>query len=65
MAAVLLVLHGGADPLITLEQQTVFLELSEHSSLRVWEDGEHTMYNHSTERTELVGDWFRARLGRS
>jgi alpha-beta hydrolase superfamily lysophospholipase len=57
-----LVLHGGADPLISLEQQRPFLALSERSELRVWEDGEHTIYNHSAERTELVGDWFRDRL---
>lgn len=64
MAASLLVLHGGADPLIRLEQQQPFLEMSEDAVLRVWEDGEHTIYNHSAERTECVGDWFRAQLGR-
>ncbi|MEV5411099.1 alpha/beta fold hydrolase [Thermopolyspora sp. NPDC052614] len=63
MSAALLVLHGGLDPLVTLDQQKVFLDLSERSTLRVWEDGEHTIYNHSAERTEFVGDWFRARLG--
>lgn len=64
MEAALLVLHGGADPLITLEQQEPFLSMSEDSTLRVWDDGEHTIYNHSAERTELVADWFRARLRR-
>lgn len=64
MAASLLVLHGGADPLIRLEQQQPFLEMSGDSVLRVWEDGEHTIYNHSAERTEFVGDWFRAQLDR-
>jgi len=64
MAAALLVLHGGADPLISLEQQKPFLALSEDASLRVWDDGEHTIYNHSAERTELVTDWFRAQLDR-
>lgn len=65
MSAALLVLHGANDPLITLDQQKAFLGLSSESSLRVWDDGEHTVYNHSAERTEFVGDWFRARLGRS
>lgn len=65
MSAALLVLHGANDPLITLDQQKAFLGLSSQSSLRVWDDGEHTTYNHSAERTELVGDWFRARLHRS
>ena len=60
--AALLVLHGGRDPLITLEQQRPFLKLSRDSTLQVWDDGEHTIYNHSAERTELVSDWFRSRL---
>jgi alpha-beta hydrolase superfamily lysophospholipase len=60
--AALLVLHGGADPLVTLDQQKVFLELSSRSTLRIWDDGEHTIYNHSAERTDVVGDWFRAHL---
>ena len=64
-AADVLVLHGGVDPLVTLDQQKVFLDLSPRSTMRIWEDGEHTMYNHSAERTEFVCDWFRARLGRS
>ncbi len=63
-ASALLVLHGGADPLVTLDQQKVFLDLSAQSTLRVWEDGEHTIYNHSAERTEFVCDWFRTQLSR-
>jgi alpha-beta hydrolase superfamily lysophospholipase len=59
----LLVLHGEADPLVSLEQQQAFLDLSTRSQLRVWEDGEHTIYNHAAERTELVADWFRSQLG--
>lgn len=57
-----LVVHGSADPLISLEQQKPFLELSESSSLRVWDDGEHTIYNHAAERTDFVSDWFGERL---
>jgi len=63
MAASLLVVHGGADPLVTLDQQRAFLPLSSDSALRVWDDGEHTIYNHSAERTDVVCDWFRSRLG--
>ncbi|WP_280400838.1 alpha/beta hydrolase family protein [Nocardia carnea] len=63
-AAAVLVLHGEADPLITLDQQRAFLDLSADSSLRVWEDGEHTIYNHSAERTDFVADWFRHQLNR-
>ncbi|MEU9636818.1 alpha/beta fold hydrolase [Streptomyces tendae] len=64
MSAAMLVLHGGNDPLVGLEQQKVFLDLSEHHTLRVWDDGDHTVYNHSAERTEFVCDWFRDRLRR-
>ncbi|CAL9335032.1 alpha/beta hydrolase family protein [Streptomyces sp. enrichment culture] len=60
--AAMLVLHGGNDPLVSLDQQKVFLGLSARSALRVWDDGEHTLYNHAAERTEFVCDWFRARL---
>jgi alpha-beta hydrolase superfamily lysophospholipase len=62
MSAALLVLHGGADPLIRLDQQKVFLNLSSDSTLRIWQDGEHTIYNHSAERTDFVSDWFRSHL---
>ncbi|MNT82280.1 hypothetical protein D3C72_2219920 [compost metagenome] len=31
-------------------------------TLRVWEDGEHTIYNHASERTAFVADWFAQRL---
>ncbi len=64
-SAAMLVLHGGNDPLVSLDQQKVFLDLSAHPTLRVWDDGDHTMYNHSAERTEFVCDWFRAQLGRA
>jgi alpha-beta hydrolase superfamily lysophospholipase len=63
MLAALLVLHGGADPLVSLDQQRKYLELSDDATLRVWDDGEHTIYNHSAERTDYVADWFRAYLG--
>ena len=62
-----LVLHGGRDPLVTLEEQRIFLEGSSHpnSVLRVWSDGEHTIYNHSAERTAFVADWFAEQLTRA
>lgn len=61
--AAVLLLHGGADVLVTLEQQQEFLNLSDRGMMRVWDDGEHTLYNHAAERNEVVGDWFRAELG--
>ncbi|MDQ4502474.1 alpha/beta hydrolase [Sinomonas sp. ASV322] len=60
----LLVLHGGADPLISLEDQQPFLDAASDGTLRVWDDGEHTIYNHSTERTASVADWFADVLSR-
>lgn len=62
MSASLLVLHGGADPLVTRAQQEEFLPMSRTATMRIWDDGEHTIYNHSEERTEFVTDWFRAQL---
>ncbi|MCU1594384.1 MAG: dipeptidyl aminopeptidase/acylaminoacyl-peptidase-like protein [Frankiales bacterium] len=64
MSAALLVLHGAADPLVTREQQEAFLPMSALATMRIWDDGEHTIYNHSNERTEFVADWFRAQLVR-
>lgn len=60
----LLVLHGGADPLVALYDQQPFLDAAEGEAvLHVWPDGEHTLYNHSFERTSLAADWFAERLG--
>lgn len=65
IACPLLVLHGGADPLVQLEDQKPFLSAagSPHTALRIWPDGEHTIYNHAAERTAFVADWFTDRLG--
>lgn len=60
--AAVLVLHGERDPLVTLADQEPFLAITKDSTLKVWDDGEHTIYNHSAERTDLVCDWFRSRL---
>lgn len=64
IACPVLVLHGARDPLVTLVEQRTFLEGTSHpnATLRVWEDGEHTIYNHSAERTAFVADWFAERL---
>jgi len=61
----LLVLHGGADPLVKPEDLQPFLDGADNAdvTLRVWEDGEHTLYNHAAERTAFVADWFAQRLG--
>ncbi|MEQ6474631.1 alpha/beta hydrolase [Comamonas sp. wu1-DMT] len=64
IACPLLVLHGGADPLVKPEDLQPFLDGADSSdvTLRVWDDGEHTLYNHAAERTAFVADWFAQRL---
>ncbi|MET0455886.1 MAG: dipeptidyl aminopeptidase, partial [Mycobacterium sp.] len=58
-----LVLHGGADVLFDLEAQQPFLDgAGVDQTLRVWPDGDHTIYNHCQERTAFVADWFADKL---
>lgn len=59
-----LVLHGGADPLVPDPAlQAPFAEAAgSRGELRVWPDGEHTLYNHADERDALVADWFADHL---
>jgi hypothetical protein len=51
--------------LVRLEDQQPFLDaaVNPDATLRVWDDGEHTIYNHAAERTAFVADWFAQRLG--
>ncbi|MBU3062359.1 lysophospholipase [Nocardia sp. NEAU-G5] len=60
----LLVLHGGRDPIVELADQRPFVDAADtgDATLQVWDDGEHTIYNHSAERTAVVADWFAARF---
>lgn len=60
--APLLVIQGGMDPLCSLDQAKEVCQLSDDAILRIWDGGEHTIYNHSAERTEVVTDWFAAML---
>lgn len=59
-----LVLHGGNDPIVTLDEQRPFLAASTHSAsrLQVFDDGEHTIYNHAGERNALIADWFASQF---
>lgn len=59
----LLVLHGGADPVATADDQRPFFEAA--TGERVWQewpDGEHTLYNHATERNAIASTWFARKL---
>ncbi|WP_078849571.1 alpha/beta hydrolase family protein [Streptomyces sp. NRRL F-5126] len=63
----LLVLHGGHDVLFELQAQQPFLDGTRDGAdrtLRVWPDGDHTVYNHCQERTSFVADWFADMLAR-
>lgn len=62
----LLVLHGGADPLVKLSDQQPFLDAATTADARleIWPDGDHTIYNHGFDRTALAADWFADRLAR-
>jgi alpha-beta hydrolase superfamily lysophospholipase len=59
-----LVLHGGADPLVTDPAiQAPFVEAAgPRGELRTWPDGEHTLYNHAAERDATTADWFLDQL---
>lgn len=62
----LLVLHGGHDVLFGLDAQQPFLDAATaDKTLRVWPDGDHTIYNHCHERTSFVADWFADKLAAS
>lgn len=55
----LLVIHGGADPLVKLEDQQPFIDAATGQSvLKVWPQGDHTIYNHGFDRTAFGADWF-------
>lgn len=62
-----LVLEGGADPLVPLGAQRGFLVGNRHPLSRVetWPDGEHTIYNHPTERNARASAWFAEALAPS
>ncbi|WP_215817185.1 dioxygenase [Pimelobacter sp. 30-1] len=58
-----LVVHGGQDPIVSREEQQPFLDAAVGvATLRTWEDGDHTIYNHGEERTAYVADWFGEHL---
>ncbi|WP_079614274.1 alpha/beta hydrolase family protein [Mycobacteroides abscessus] len=61
-----LVLHGGADPLIPDDaMQAPFAQAAgSRGRLLTWPDGQHTLYNHGAERDAVVADWFCDRLTR-
>ena len=64
--APVLIVEGGADPLVPLGTQAAFRQGNKHplSTTLTWPDGEHTIYNHASERNATVSQWFVQALGR-
>ncbi len=63
--AVLLV-EGGADPLVPLGAQAAFVAGREDlPTVLQWADGEHTIYNHAADRNALVSAWFADTLNKA
>ncbi|WP_353816610.1 alpha/beta hydrolase [Agromyces sp. SYSU T00266] len=60
----LLVIQGGADPMVSSEMaQAVFAHAPAKSKQMVlFSDGIHCIYNHRTDRDDLIADWVHARL---
>ncbi|MFC9441915.1 MULTISPECIES: S9 family peptidase [Brevibacterium] len=63
VAGGILVVHGGADPIVDRDDQTPFLAAAEDATLLEWPGGDHTIYNDSEARTAAVADWLADRLG--
>jgi alpha-beta hydrolase superfamily lysophospholipase len=61
-----MVLHGGRDILFPdVEVQMPFFDAATvDKTVRVWADGDHTIYNHAVERTHLVAEWFAPYVSR-
>lgn len=62
--APVLIVEGGADPLIPLGAQAGFLAdgSGAQATVLTWADGEHTIYNHAADRDALVSAWFADQL---
>jgi alpha-beta hydrolase superfamily lysophospholipase len=57
----LLILHGGADPLVT---EAEVLEIAAQAGAEdvrvvVYSDGDHCIYNHPADKHDLIAEWIR------
>jgi pimeloyl-ACP methyl ester carboxylesterase len=59
-----LILEGAQDPIVPPGSQIDFVgEMpAVGSRVRLWPDGEHTIYNHAAERNGAAAAWFRDRF---
>ncbi|WP_242676255.1 alpha/beta hydrolase [Streptosporangium minutum] len=60
----LLIVQGGADPLVSMELAEALLHQAPtgDKQMVVFSDGQHCVYNHQHDRDALIADWLRARL---
>lgn len=60
-----LVLHGEPDQIFLVQSaRRLAGALASETTLRVWADGDHCLYNHGFERDSTIADWFADRLTR-
>jgi alpha-beta hydrolase superfamily lysophospholipase len=60
----LLIVQGGADPLVSVEESKRMLEWSRSADkqMHVFQDSVHCIYDKPTDKVELIADWFASRL---
>ncbi|MER6394769.1 alpha/beta fold hydrolase [Kitasatospora sp. NPDC001603] len=60
----LLVVQGGADPMVSTPLAELLLQgaPTEDKQMVVFSDGNHCVYNHKHDRDMLIADWMRERL---
>nr|WP_240982144.1 alpha/beta fold hydrolase [Streptomyces sp. S3(2020)] len=60
----LLVVQGGADPMISTDLAQILLQGAPTADKRmvIFSDGNHCVYNHKHDRDALIADWMTARL---
>jgi alpha-beta hydrolase superfamily lysophospholipase len=58
----LLILHGGADPLVTEAEVLEIAARAGADEVRVviYSDGDHCSYNHPADKHDLIAEWIRA-----
>ena len=62
----LLIVQGGADPLVTTPAAAALMAAlpTQDAEMVVFSDGDHCIYNHRDDRDALIADWVRERLTR-
>lgn len=60
----LLVVHGGEDPMISMDLAQIMLDgaPTDDKLMVVFSDGLHCVYNHLSDRDALIADWTRSQL---